>query len=153
MEYKCPDCNGLFQNAQEFCAHYNECHGLKKSSINVNNKRFQCNLCDYGSDKNWLVKRHKRLIHRIKENPRAIDDKIIKNGNKKPSIYVKNKKFQCNLCDYGSDRTTDVKRHMKLMHGEGQQYTNSRVNQNTSFNRDSPEVNNVGENKEGLRKN
>ena len=100
MEYKCPDCNGFFQNAQEFCAHYNECHGLKKSSINVNN----------------------------------------------------NKRFQCNLCDYGSDRTTDVKRHMKLMHGEGQQYTNSRVNQNTSFNRDSPEVNNVGENKKGLRK-
>ena len=29
---------------------------------------------------------------------------------------------------------------------------NSRVNQNISFNRDSPEVNNVGENKEGLRK-
>ena len=91
MEHKCPDCNGFFQSFQELCAHYNDCHGSKTSSSNVKNKKFQCNLCDYGSDKNWLVKGH-----------------------------------------------------MKLMHDEGKQYTNSRTNQNTSFIGENYEGNNVG---------
>ena len=61
-------------------------NGNKKSRVNVKNNKFQCNLCEYGSDRNWLVKRHMKLIHWIKENTRAMDDEKIQSGNKKNKI-------------------------------------------------------------------
>ena len=40
MEYTCPDCNGSFQKAQEFCAHFNECHSNESSKTLIPNKQY-----------------------------------------------------------------------------------------------------------------
>ena len=64
-------------------------NGNKKSRVNVKNNKFQCNLCEYGSDRNWLVKRHMKLIH-WKNKKIAGKSKTIqnRNGNETPNDYV-----------------------------------------------------------------
>ena len=76
MVYNCPDCNGLFQNAQEFCAHYNECHEGKTSSSNVKSKKYQCNLCDYRSERNRNVVRHMKIMHGGQEIKAGVNQTI-----------------------------------------------------------------------------
>ena len=97
------------------------------------------------------LKRHKKLIHWTKENTRAMDDEKIQKGNKKSRFNGTNNKFQCNLCEYGSDRNWLVKRHMKLIHwknkniaGESQTIQNRNGNETPN--------DNVGDKEEGLRK-
>ena len=67
MVYTCPDCNGSFQNAGEFCAHYNECHSNESSKSSITNKKYKCNFCDYRSDRTTDIKRHMKSKHREQE--------------------------------------------------------------------------------------
>ena len=100
MVYSCSDCNGSFQNAGEFCAHYNECHGSKTSSSNVKSKKYQCNLCDYRSDRATDVKRHMKSKHR--EN-----QQVGNNGGNKGVVIPSNEQF-------GMNKGCDVKYDIRL---------------------------------------
>ena len=62
MESKCPDCNGFFQSIPELCAHFNECHSNESSKNSIPNKKYKCNFCEYRCDKNWVVKRHIKVL-------------------------------------------------------------------------------------------
>ena len=143
-------------------------NGIKKSRVNVKNNKFQCNLCEYGSDRNWLVKRHMKLIHW--KNKKIVGERKTiqnRNGNETSNDYVRyieeelrknlmkdvvDNKYQCNLCDYGSERRRNVARHMKLIHEKNKNAVGeSKIIQDRNGNETPNE--NVGDNKEGFRKN
>ena len=115
-------------------------------------KKFACDQCNYHTGKSYNLKRHKKSIHWKKENTKAMDDEKIQKGNKKSRVNVKNNKFQCTLCEYGSDRNWLVKRHMKLIHWKNKKIAGkSKTIQNRNGN-ETPN-DNVGDKEEGLRKN
>ena len=78
-------------------------------------RQVHCNIC-MRSMRSDNLKRHNKLIHWTKKNTRAMDDEKIRKGNKTSRFNIKDNKFQCNLCEYGSDRNWLIKRHMKLVH-------------------------------------
>ena len=57
-------------------------HVSRHMRIHGGVKKFACDQCNYHTGKSYNLKRHKKLIHWIKENTRAMDDEKIKNGNK-----------------------------------------------------------------------
>ena len=82
-----------------------------------------------------------------------MDDEKIQNGIKKSRVNVKNNKFQCNLLyEYGSDRNWLVKRHMKLIHWKNKKIAGERKTIQDRNGNETPNEN-VGDNKEGFRKN
>ena len=97
MEYTCPDCNGSFQKAQEFCAHFNECHSNESSKSSITNKKYKCNFCEYRSDKNWVVKRHMKFKHREQETSFNREDKQVDNNSGVKGVVIpSNEQFGMN---------------------------------------------------------
>ena len=97
MEYTCPDCNGSFQKAQEFCAHFNECHSNESSKTSITNKKYKCNFCEYRSDKNWVVKRHMKFKHREQETSFNREDKHVDNNSGVKGVVIpSNEQFGMN---------------------------------------------------------
>ena len=127
-------------------------HLARHMRIHGGVKKFACDQCNYQTLRKYDLKRHKKSIHWTKENTRAMDDEKIQNGNKKSRVNVKNNKFQCTLCEYGSDRNWLVKRHMKLIHWKNKNIAGERK---TIQNRNGNETPNdyVRYIEEGLRKN
>ena len=127
-------------------------HVARHMRVHGGVKKFACAQCNYHTGKSYNLKRHKKLIHWTKENTRAMDDEKIQSGNKKSRFDVKDNKYQCNLCDYGSERRRNVARHMKLIHEKNKNAVGeSKIIQDRNGNETPNE--NVGDNKEGFRKN
>merc|ERR1711951_260659 len=107
MVYSCSDCNRTFQNAGEFCAHYNECHASKTSSSNVKSKKYQCNLCDYRSDRTTDIKRHMKFKHREQETSFNREDKQVDNNSGVKGVVIpSNEQFGMNK---GCDKKYDIR--------------------------------------------
>ena len=72
--YQCPVCKLIFSNQLEFSTHYNHFHvnvGQNLSSTNPCNssgKKHKCGLCDFQSDKKWIVIRHQKKKHMKNDN-------------------------------------------------------------------------------------
>ena len=67
MEYTCSECNAVFKNGVDFCAHFNDCHRRQNNySIPLNNreaKKHKCSLCNYQSGRKSNLKRHEQSVH------------------------------------------------------------------------------------------
>ena len=80
------------------------CHGVKRGSKNLSNMTapYQCELCDFTTDRKYDLKGHIRCFH----NGKLRD-------NQKASMLAP---YQCELCDFTTNRKSDFNGHKSYIH-------------------------------------
>ena len=90
--YVCKFCSKKFAARQNLSNHM---------LIHKNNRKFQCDLCDYSSIRGGDLRKHKRVIHSINKLECKLCDKKFrqyKTLNNHVNIHLGKKDFRCNIC-------------------------------------------------------
>ena len=117
----CTFCNLKTLSKTDFKKHFKKMHNNECLNYELEEKIYQCDLCDYVSNDRRNVHRHK-MVHSIIKHECTYCERKFKSSfllNKhissahfeKKQIKVEPKIYYCDICDYKAKRRFDVKRH------------------------------------------
>ena len=111
--FNCDLCEKVFKTRRKLAEH-KKCHG----------QTVACDLCHKSFPTYRNMTRHRYSMHvKEKKNNRIHIDKFVNSDNEtRKRMENINGQWSCLLCDYQSDKSTNVYRHIESRHGDGQEY-------------------------------